>query len=152
MGEERYVIIDVDFASLLEEAMRLDREEEDEEEEEEEDSDGSEEEECALGNGEVAHPGKKSRIFYDFTKQTKPLNRSHRNRKKKRDAAQEQGHPRRMDTVVDLINKSDLVHLQKDASEVLCASSCGYGGKRDGGKKKEEKVGVENLVYHSAGC
>jgi ribosomal protein S6E (S10) len=44
-----------------------------------------------------------------------------------------------MDTVVDLIGKSDLVELQQDASEVLLMSSCGYGGKREDGNKKRKK-------------
>jgi len=144
MGEELYIIVDVDCASLLEKAMQLDHD--GCEEDDGEDSEGPENEEHTASYGD--HPGKKSRISGDPIDETKPLNRSHRNRKKKRDAvAQEQGHLRRMDTVVDLIGKSDLVQLQQDASKVLFASSCGYGGKKEGGKKKRKKKTGLKILY-----
>jgi hypothetical protein len=142
MREDPCVLVDIDFAVLLEKAMRLDHKEE----EDLEGSDCPSEEEHAAGDGGLAHPGKKSRVFNGST-ENKPLNRSHRNRKKKRDAvAQEQGHPRRMETIVDLIGKSNTVDLQQDASKVLCASSSGYGGKREGGnKKRKKKLGLKTL-------
>lgn len=145
MDEEPYIIVDIDCAGLLEKAMQLDHD--GCEEDNSEDSDGPENEEHTASYGEADHPGKKSRIADDPIDENKPLNRSHRNRKKKRDAvAQEQGHLRRMDTIVDLIGKSDLVQLQQDASKVLFASSCGYGGKKEGRKKKrKKKMGLKTL-------
>jgi hypothetical protein len=143
-SEQPYILVDVDFAGLLQKAMQLDHD--GCEEPGQEESDGSEsDDERTASNGEADRPGKKCYIGDDNG--TKPLKRSHRNRKKKRDAAvQENGHERRMDTVVDLIGKAELVEIPQDISTALFASSCGYGGRREGAKRKRKrKMGLKVL-------